>query len=127
MLKLYRADVPAKFIPDFYLNVVDKKFKGNIDKLLMYVCQSLFASEVKLSAFLSKPVLKTLESDPVCLTSASFNKVAGEASNGLSQFRCRMNTGRRLWIAALMEMVPEKTQYPDANFQCVFHTYSPGL
>ena len=28
MLKLYRADVPAKFHPDFYANVVDKKFKG---------------------------------------------------------------------------------------------------
>jgi hypothetical protein len=117
MLKLYRADVPAKFIPDFYLNVVDKKFKGNIDKFVddMFA-KSLFASEAKLSAFLSKPVLKTLESDPVCLTSASFNKVAGEASNGLSQFDAGLNTGRRLWIAALMEMVPEKTQYPDANF-----------
>ena len=33
----------------------------------------------------------------------------------LSQFDAGLTTGRRLWIAALMEMVPEKTQYPDAN------------
>jgi hypothetical protein len=116
MLKLYRADVPAKFLPDFYLNVIDKKFKGNIDMFVddMFA-KSLFANETKLNDFLSKPVLKTLESDPVYLTSASFNKVTGETSNGLSQFDAGLTTGRRLWIAALMEMVPEKTQYPDAN------------
>jgi hypothetical protein len=116
MLMLYRADVPAKFLPDFYLNVIDKKFKGNIDMFVddMFA-KSLFANETKLNDFLSKPVLKTLESDPVYLTSASFNKVTGEASKGLSQFDAGLTTGRRLWIAALMEMVPEKTQYPDAN------------
>jgi hypothetical protein len=116
MLRLYRADVPAKFLPDFYLNVIDKKFKGNIDMFVddMFA-KSLFANETKLNDFLSKPVLKTLESDPVYLTSASFNKVTGEASKGLSQFDAGLTTGRRLWIAALMEMVPEKTQYPDAN------------
>ena len=117
MLKLYRADIPAKFLPDFYLNVIDKKFKGDIDKFVddMFA-KSLFANETKLNDFLSKPVLKTLESDPVYLTSASFNKVTGEASKGLSQFDAGVTTGRRLWIAALMEMVPEKTLYPDANF-----------
>ena len=117
MLKLYRADVPAKFLPDFYLNVIDKKFKGDIDKFVddMFA-KSLFANEAKLDAFLNKPVLKTLESDPVCLTAASFNKITGEASIGLSQFDAGVTTGRRLWIAALMEMVPEKTLYPDANF-----------
>jgi hypothetical protein len=117
MFKLYRADVPAKFLPDFYLNVVDKKFKGDIDKFVddMFA-KSLFANEAKLNAFLSKPVLKTLESDPVCITAASFNKITGEASIGLSQFDAGVTTGRRLWIAALMEMVPEKILYPDANF-----------
>jgi hypothetical protein len=117
MLKLYRADIPAKFLPDFYLNVIDKKFKGDIDKFVddMFA-KSLFANEAKLDAFLNKPVLKTLESDPVCLTAASFNKITGEASIGLSQFDAGVTTGRRLWIAGLMEMVPEKTLYPDANF-----------
>ena len=116
MLMLYRADVPTKFLPDFYLNVIDKKFKGNIDMFVddMFA-KSLFANETKLNDFLSKPVLKTLESDPVYLTSASFNKVTGEASKGLSQFDAGLTTGRRRWIAAFMEMVPEKTQYPDAN------------
>src|SRR5664280_912198 len=69
MLNLYRADVPVKFHPDFYKNVVDKKFKGNIDKFVDNMfAKSIFASEAKLTAFLDKPVLKTLENDPVVLT-----------------------------------------------------------
>ena len=116
MLALYRADVPVKFHPGFYSNIVDKKFKGNIDKFVddMFA-KSVFASEAKLNEFLSKPVLKTLESDPVYLTTTSFYAKGGEVSKGSSQFDAALATGKRLWVDALMEMVPEKTQYPDAN------------
>ena len=117
MLKLYRSDVPAKFHPDFFVNVVDKKYKGNIDKFVddMFA-KSIFATEAKLNAFLDKPVLKTIESDPVVLTTASIYKTGAEVSKASSQFDEGLSTGKRLWIAALMEMAPEKTQYPDANF-----------
>jgi hypothetical protein len=116
MLKLYRADVPAKFHPDFYVNVIDKKYKGDIDKFVddMFA-KTVFSSEAKLTAFLDKPVLKTIENDPVYLTSASVYKSAGEVSKGSSQFDAGLATGKRVWVAALMEMSPEKTQYPDAN------------
>lgn len=116
MLKLYRSDIPAKFQPDFYANVVDKKYKGNIDKFVddMFA-KSIFSSEAKLNAFLDKPVLKTIEADPVYTTSASVYKTAGEISKGSSQFDAGLATGKRLWIAALMDMAPEKTLYPDAN------------
>ena len=55
MLKLYRTDIPVKFHPDFYVNVVDKKFKGNIDKFVddMFA-KSVFASEAKANAFLAQ-------------------------------------------------------------------------
>lgn len=116
MLKLYRTDVPAKFHPDFYANVVDKKFKGDIDKFVDNMfAKSIFASEAKLNAFLSKPDAKTLEIDPVYLTTTSIFKTGGEISKGSSQFDATLATGKRIWIAALMEMAPEKTQYPDAN------------
>jgi len=117
MLKLYRADVPAKYHPDFYVNVVDKKFKGDIDKFVDDMFnRSVFADQAKLTAFLDKPVLKTIENDPVYLTQTSINKVAAEVGKNLSQFDGDYTLGRRLWMAALMEMTPEKTQYPDANF-----------
>ena len=116
MLKLFRADVPEKFHPDFYRNVVDKKFRGNIDKFVddMFAT-SIFASEDRLQSFLNKPVLKTLQNDPVILTAASIRKVGGELSQDLSRFDESLNRGRRLWISALREMTPEKTLYPDAN------------
>nr|MCU0408407.1 S46 family peptidase [Bacteroidales bacterium] len=116
MLAIYRADVPAKFHPDFYANIVDKKYKGSIDRFVddMFA-KSVFTSEEKLYAFLGKPVLKPLENDLVTLTAASIMKTLGEVSKGSFSFDSQLTSGRRLWIAALMEMAPEKTLYPDAN------------
>lgn len=117
MLNLYRTDVPVKYHPDFYTTVVDKKFKGNIDKFVDNMfAKSIFVSEAKLTAFLDKPVLKTLENDPVVLTYASIRKVAMDVSKERSKFDDNLNIGSRLWVAALREMTPEKTLYPDANF-----------
>jgi hypothetical protein len=116
MLKLYRNDVPVKFHPDFYTNIIDKKFKGNIEKFVDDLfAKSVFSNEAKFNAFLNKPLLKTLENDPVHLTASSINKVSIDVSKSLSQFDSNLITGRRLWIAALKEMIPEKTLYPDAN------------
>lgn len=116
MLKLYREDVSAKYHPDFYVNIIDKKYKGNIDRYVddMFA-KTVFSSEEKLMAFLDKPVLKTIENDPVYLASSSVYKVGSEVSKEVSQFEAGLTTGKRLWIAALLEMVPEKTKYPDAN------------
>jgi hypothetical protein len=116
MLELYRSDVPVKFHPDFYVNIVDKKFKGSIDRYVDDLfARSVFSNEAKLTAFLDKPVLKTLEADPVYLAATSINKVSSEVSKNLSQFETGLTTGRRLWNAALKEMTPDKTLYPDAN------------
>ncbi|MBK8881423.1 MAG: S46 family peptidase [Bacteroidales bacterium] len=116
MMKLYRADVPSKFHPDYYTKVVDKKFKGNIDRFVDDMFKrSLFADASKLDAFLKKPLLKTIESDPVYLTASSIAKTGADLSRDLSQFDTNLTTGKRLWIAALMDMSPEKTLYPDAN------------
>ncbi|MBN2863012.1 MAG: S46 family peptidase, partial [Bacteroidales bacterium] len=116
MLKLYRDDVPVKFHPDFYIKTVDKKFNGNIDKFVDDIFdRSIFASKDRLNQFLNKPVAKNLENDPVALTASSIYKVTDLVSEEISRFDDDLNKGRRLWIAALMEMTPEKTQYPDAN------------
>ncbi len=116
LITLYRTDVPDRFHPDFYTKIVDKKFRGDIGKFVDNMFdKSIFASETKLLAFLNKPVLKTLLSDPVYLTATSINNMESSVSSDLSKFDTNLNKGRRLWIAALMEMTPEKTLYPDAN------------
>lgn len=116
LLKLFRNDVPEKFHPDFFRNVIDKKYKGNIDRFVDDMFdKTIFTSESKLLDFLNKPVLKTIENDPVYIASASMYKMSGEISRQVSQFETPLATGKRLWMAALMEMVPQKTLYPDAN------------
>jgi len=116
MLKLYRADVPVKYHPDFYTTMVDKKFKGNTDKFVDYMfSKSIFTSEAKLNAFLAKPEVKVLENDPVLLVFTSVRKVGQSLSAERSKFDSDLITGQRLWVAALREMTPEKTLYPDAN------------
>jgi hypothetical protein len=116
MLKLFRTDVNVKFHPDVYANVIDKKYKGNIDKFVDDLfAKSIFASEAKLNAFLEKPVLKTLENDPLYIAASSFYKEGGDISKESSQFDSGLAQGKRLWMAALLEMVPDKTQYADAN------------
>jgi hypothetical protein len=116
MMRLYRTDVPVKFHPDFYSVIVDKKYKGNIDKFVddMFA-RSIFVNEEKLNAFLNKPDLKILEKDLLHLTAVSISNKAAEVSKELSEYDIELSTGKRLWIAALMEMAPEKIQFPDAN------------
>jgi hypothetical protein len=46
----------------------------------------------------------------------SINKVSSELAANSNNFGNDLSVGRRLWIAALKEMSPERTQYPDANF-----------
>ena len=116
MLKLYRANVPEKFHPDFYVKVVDKKYRGNIDRFVDDIFEkSILASEQKLLAFLEKPSLKVIENDPAYLTTLSIDKMASEISKVTSQFEPMLAEGKRLWMAALMEMAPDKIRYPDAN------------
>ena len=116
LIKLYRNDIPAKFHPDFFAGMIDKKFKGDVDKFVDNMFEkSVFASEGKILSFLDDPAIKTFQSDPVRLTALSINKVTREVAGNLSKFDADLLEGRRMWIAALMEMTPEKTLYPDAN------------
>ena len=117
MINLYRKDVSEKYHPSFFKEIIDRKFKGNVEKYVddMF-SKSVFSSQEKLIAFLEKPSLKTLEADPVQKMAASVNEMSEFVSDELSKFDDDYNEGHRLWVAALKEMTPEKTLYPDANF-----------
>lgn len=116
LIRLYRADVPGKYHPDFYVNVVDGNFNGDVDKFVddMFA-RSIFSSADKLKAFLDKPDQSLVDNDPAFLTVQSINKVATDVRRNLGQFTGNLTVGQRLWVAALKEMSPEKTLYPDAN------------
>jgi hypothetical protein len=117
MLKLYREDIDSRFWPDFYTEIVDKKFKGDIDRYVDYIFdKSVFASEERALAFMEKPSAKILEKDPAYIFALSINNIAQEIYDELVTSDDDLARGQRLWIAALREMMPDKTQYPDANF-----------
>jgi len=116
MLKLFREDVPEKFHPDFFVNIIDKNFNGDIDKFVddMFA-NSIVSSQAKVEAFLDNPNIETLENDPARQTLISLVNAANELSRKNYSYEHALMEGKRLWIAALMEMAPEKIQYPDAN------------
>ncbi len=116
LLKLYREDVQPKFHPAFYTNVVDKKFKGSLERYVddMFA-RSVFAGKEKLSAFLDKPSLKVILNDPAYLAALDVNETLSLLQKGSGQYDGSLAAGKRLWQAALMEMAPEKIKYPDAN------------
>jgi hypothetical protein len=116
MLKLYRTDIPSKFQPDFF-STIDKKYKGSTDLYVDNIfAKSIFADQNRFNAFLENPVLKIIENDPLYITGSSISRISTSIAKESSQFDANLTTGRRLWVAALIEMTPEKTQYPDANF-----------
>lgn len=115
MIRLYREDIDPKFHPDFYL-LIDKKFKGNIDAFVddMFA-RSVFTSPEKAKAFLAKPDIKILQKDPAYIAAKSVERVRSSVQKDLEGFNADITKGQRTYMAGVMEYVPDKTQYPDAN------------
>ncbi len=116
LLKLYKADIDPKFWPDFYAQI-DKKFKGSVDAYVddMFT-RSFFTSPEKLKAFLDKPVLKILQKDPAYIAAKSVSATRSKLQKDLEGYSADLSKGQRIYIAGVMEYMPDKTKYPDANF-----------
>jgi hypothetical protein len=116
MLKLYKDDIDPKYWPDFY-TIIDKKFKGDIDAFVdnMFV-KSIFTSSDRFIEFIEAPSLKVLTKDPAYIVAKSVNSVRSAIQDDLESYNEDLEKGQRLYMAGVMEYVPEKTEYPDANF-----------
>ena len=115
MIRLYRDDIDPKFRPDFYA-LIDKKFKGNVDAFVDDIfARSIFTSPGKLNAFLASPSLKVLQKDPAFIVAKSVNEVRSTLQKDLEGFNADLSKGQRTYLAGVMEYVPGKTEYPDAN------------
>ncbi len=113
-LKIYAEQVKPEFHPS-YIATINKKYKGDYNKYVDAIyAKSILPDEGKMKAFLEDPDVKTLEKDPLFQLieesrSLYFNKIRPALSSK------ELNKGRRLFIAGLMEMQPERKFYPDAN------------
>ena len=114
-IKLYKADIDPMYWPDFY-SIIDTKFKGNVDAYVddMFA-KSIFISAEKLGAFLTAPNLKVLTKDPAYIMAKSVNTVSSKLMKDLAEYNADLSKGQRTYMAGVMQYVPDKTEYPDAN------------
>ena len=115
LLELYYKRVDPEYHPTFYKEIMSK-YKGDYDKYCRNVFdKTVFADPQKLNAFLNNPQLKVLEKDPAFTAVMSmFDQLAiiGAVINQASE---DVQKGNQKFVAALMEMNPDKVFYPDAN------------
>jgi hypothetical protein len=115
LLTLFRANIPAAQQPAIY-QVIDKKYKGDINKYVAEMFKtSIFCTEANFNAFLAKPNLKKLQNDPALLTYTSFMDGFKKLQAANQLLSARNKKAQRLFVAALREMEPTKSFYPDAN------------
>lgn len=116
MLKMFMDDVKPEFQPD-YLKQVKAKYKGNYDKFVDAMFdKSIFTDETRLNSFLDNPSKKILDKDPAFQAALSINSKYSELQQQVAPIDMQLSQGSRKYIAGIMEMHPEKTFYPDANF-----------
>lgn len=76
---------------------------------------SVFASEASILKFLDKPSLKVLENDLAFLLAEDFMTKTMEVAGPFRAAQASISNARRLFMAGLREMQPDKVFYPDAN------------
>jgi len=116
IFKLYYDNVIQNYHPSFFAEI-EKKYKGDFYKYSQNLFKkSFFNSQEDFNEFLEKPSIKALEKDPAFMASISALELYSNLYYGLMYFDLDYNKGHRQYIAGLLEMHPDKTFYPDANF-----------
>ena len=115
MLTEYYKNVPKELYPEFFTKV-EKKFKGDFNKYAAYVFKKSFlTSKEKCMEFLEKPSLKVIEKDPAFIAVNDLIGVFRKMGMAQSADEARLSKAKRLFIAGIREMHPEKDYYPNAN------------
>lgn len=116
MLRLFKENIDPMYWPDLYATI-DKKYKGNIDAYVEDMfSKSFLTTSDRLKTFLAEPDLKKLRKDPAYSAAKSVASVRSTLQKDLQVFNDDLTKGQRLYLAGVMEYMPDKTQYPDANF-----------
>ncbi|MHA7112243.1 S46 family peptidase [Sunxiuqinia elliptica] len=115
LLKVYDENVISAYLPTFF-NLVKTKYKGDFDAFASKMFEkTVFADKATLSEFLAKPKLKTLQKDMAFQTALEVFDMMSILGSKMNETTEQLLTGRRLFVAGLMEMDKDKKFYPDAN------------
>lgn len=116
LLQLYREKVPVEYLPSVY-QTIDKKFKGNYEKYADWVFKnSKFTNLESLISAIEAGGLKELDKDPAIILARSATDGRSKLVEDLSPVYPVIDKNARKYVAALMEMQPDKAFSPDANF-----------
>jgi hypothetical protein len=115
MMEIYSEDVPVEMQPENFKKMV-ADYKGDFNAMAAGVFEKSFlSSEAKVNAFLDKPSYKVISKDPAIILG---NELMGAMMTLSGEYRkANQELGKyeRLFMAGLMEMMPDKAFYPDAN------------
>lgn len=109
--------IPSADRPAGLNELFDKKYKGNIDKLVEDAFKkSVFANEKAFSKFIANPAAKKLKNDLIAQVGfQTYIMLSGE-SEQMQQAEKNLQRLRPLFIEALRAMDANLVRYPDANF-----------
>lgn len=120
-IQLLNNKLPEDRKPQELKNIIAKTKGENDDAKIATWTRNAFTNSIlatpeKMNAFLDKPNLKKLQADPLY---GFYSALYANAMSIRPQFvaaRQQINGLTRTYIAAQMEMYPDKDFYPDANF-----------
>ncbi len=116
MIAIIRDSLDKGDYPSF-MQVVSKQFGDNVKAYVDHMFDnSIFATQEKFDAFLANPSADKLKNDPALLFVNSVAQAMNARRPALERAATKYEQGHRLFIAALMEMQPERKFYSDANF-----------
>jgi len=120
LLKLYDENLPQEYKPDFF-NTIHTKYKNDYAAYTQYVFdKSIFDEQETLDNFLNNyepKHYKKLKKDPAFIMAADLkNLYLLKIQPGMNVINGQLDSLQRIYMAAQMDMEPEKRFYPDANF-----------
>ncbi len=120
MLELYDENLTAPFKPSFF-NIIRTNYKNDYEAYTDYVfTKSIFSDEASVNEFLDtykpKKYKKLLKDPAFQMASEMMDFYEADIKPKRDLLNHELDSLQRIYMKAQMEMEPEKSFYPDANF-----------
>ncbi len=120
LLSIYYTDIPQSDQPAILAEIV-KKYKGKTteESFAKFAAdlfkKSFITSKEKMNAFLAAPSLKKIDNDPLIQYVNKMNDYRATFAPAVMKLQASLAKEKKLYIAGMLEMNPNKLVYPDAN------------
>ncbi|MBN1924310.1 MAG: S46 family peptidase [Prolixibacteraceae bacterium] len=113
--RIYAENVDHAYHPEF-IKEIEKRYNGNFEKWAEHLfAKSMFNNEQAISKFLNKPRWMIIVNDPVYKCSRQIYNLYKRLQDERETDIEKLEKGKRLFIAGIMDMYADKELYPDAN------------